>query len=547
MRTFRKFGKDEKDENGDYLFVTEDPQGIIHNGYRGEQHNIMALVGNGFDTAIMKAIGKSHTPSYGDFYNYIEYERDLTDDNEIWKQIKKSKDDGKTVDVEELISDIIDSGKFKHEEIKKWVYELCGEESKYLNDIVTYDVLYRINEKLKDKLLGYQSMSFFMDDIAEEDIDKFKVFFSGFPFEKGITNKGDLFNYLFVDFCYTQLIDDYLYLDGDTNLGHKKSTRNIQFWYPSKKEDKSNRDNWNYNNGYVLYEVIHPHGYQNVPRSILFGPGQKDGDNVGDKKRKFLKSYCAQYPRMYGGYFKDAELFIAFGMSLSHADGWWMNMIYNELMQRRKKRLIIYFFLADLAKEKLDSKSVINQEFYDWFDYDTVDDEIEPKINPNKKSTDSGYTFAKKCIGITNDGEPDPNSDIRGFIKDYFVRHKRKKKTTTIKEVIKEELVIRFLKAVKGYLNDEDFSVDRKYNTIKNRVCVVLFTRNTTSFLGFTPVFEPGTKGYPRFYGGNDFEGKVCEYDKNIQPQYGCSNNNTIVSKEKQVGKVIGDRHDYIC
>lgn len=49
---------------------------------------ISFLVGNGFDVAILEALGSKHTTTYGEFYDYINWNK--SKDNEICKDINEN-------------------------------------------------------------------------------------------------------------------------------------------------------------------------------------------------------------------------------------------------------------------------------------------------------------------------------------------------------------------------------------------------------------------------------------------------------------------------
>ena len=59
------------------------------------------------------------------------------------------------------------------------------------------------------------------------------------------------------------------------------------------------------------------------------------------REKRLIKSYWARYDVMYKSYFEDAELFIIYGMSISESDGWWMDQIFDAILQRNAE-LIIY-------------------------------------------------------------------------------------------------------------------------------------------------------------------------------------------------------------
>ena len=159
---------------------------------------------------------------------------------------------------------------------------------------------------------------------------------------KNVTSHYDLFNFLFVNFNYTALFDNYIFLDTaqfDPHI-YKGVDRNFDFYNESIPKNPSNETIWS---SYLMADVIHPHGTQNIPRSIIFGadiPSCKP-----NSKEKFLnKPFVAQNDNKYFDFFDNTELFIIYGMSLGLTDSWWLDSIFEQLMKEDKQsELIIYW------------------------------------------------------------------------------------------------------------------------------------------------------------------------------------------------------------
>lgn len=100
----------------------------------------------------------------------------------------------------------------------------------------------------------------------------------------------------------------------------------------------------------MLTDIIHPHGIQEIPRSILFGIDMDIYDKGRSKEKRLVKSYWAQYDIKYQSYFDEAELFIIFGMSLSITDGWWLDQMFDTILSGNAE-LIIYKYKAEKAEE----------------------------------------------------------------------------------------------------------------------------------------------------------------------------------------------------
>jgi hypothetical protein len=92
---------------------------------------------------------------------------------------------------------------------------------------------------------------------------------------------------------------------------------------------------------YLIYEVLHLHGVQDVPRSILFGVDIPDYDAGTAPQKRLIKSYLSQYEAKYKSYIDNADLFIIYGMSLGKTDAWWLDKIYDAILSRGVE-LIIY-------------------------------------------------------------------------------------------------------------------------------------------------------------------------------------------------------------
>ena len=104
-----------------------------------------------------------------------------------------------------------------------------------------------------------------------------------------------------------------------------------------------------------MTDIVHPHGYQNIPRSLLFGI--ENNEYISDRVlNRFNKSYWAQDNPKYKSYFNDVELFIIYGTSIGETDNWWWENIFDSLLNKNSE-LIIYFY-KDKDIEKDDVKSI---------------------------------------------------------------------------------------------------------------------------------------------------------------------------------------------
>lgn len=299
------------------------------------QHNIMVLVGNGFDLALLKRYKdgrmKGKTSSYEDFYEYVKYYNLSDSDNILFRKMTEDLESGKDnwSDFELTISELVKDGSIGKDEIEQSIDEFQAHFTRFLNDLVDADLLLKINSDVQEKKLAMQSLAHFMKDLGRGcDIE--------FPLK---TQHYDLYNFAFFNFNYTSLLDNYLHLDkGQFDPHHWKSAdRNFDF-YPDLGVRRRNPTIWS---SYLVTDIIHPHGIQSVPRSILFGIDLPKYHKGKSEEKRLIKSYWAQYDVKYKPYFDEAELFIIYGMSISKTDGWWMDQIFDAILQNNAE-LIIY-------------------------------------------------------------------------------------------------------------------------------------------------------------------------------------------------------------
>lgn len=184
--------------------------------------------------------------------------------------------------------------------------------------------------------MGKKALSGFLGDLSQEDYEKMD-----FP-EK--TGHYHMYNYVFVNFNYTSLFDNYIYLDKYQFEPHPYKTVDTNFdFHPNpngfSKMGMDERTVWS---SFVMVDTIHPHGYQNIPRSLLFGI--ENNEYVSDRVlNRFNKSYWVQSNQKYKSYFDDVSLFIIYGTSIGETDNWWWKNVYNCLLNGNSE-LIIYFY-----------------------------------------------------------------------------------------------------------------------------------------------------------------------------------------------------------
>lgn len=194
--------------------------------------------------------------------------------------------------------------------------------SAFLDSVVNPQILTALSSKVRKGKSTVRSLEGFIEDVDD----------SGAHGRLSTLQRmdiGDLFNFRFVDFNYTPLLDNYIYLDKEQFDPHpyRQSDRNMNF--------RPNPHGFDHRIGfkggsmvsYVVTEVVHPHGAQHTPRSILFGI---DSAAAGRADR-LAKPYWAQNAVRHESYFGETHLFIIFGCSLGSSDQWWWSHIASAL------------------------------------------------------------------------------------------------------------------------------------------------------------------------------------------------------------------------
>lgn len=316
------------------------------------QHNIMVLVGNGFDIQVTRHYKSRFSPRYSAFYHYLTA-RDFESTNLVVQQMASAKQLGQTnwSDVEAAIGSLLRHGGATRsaEAVYEATLAVQTAFSEYLELVAPPELLARIGKDSSSNSLAISSMADWIGDVAEAS-PTFDAF--AFPAE---TDHYDLFNYLFVNFNYTPLLDDYVFRDGQQfqPQAYQYADRNFQFRPNPRNHPRGHGNHETRWSSYVRSEVIHPHGQQAIPRSLLFGIDAPDGFDQGrEAKRRLMKPYWAMNRIEYSHLFPDTRLFIIFGCSLGESDGWWWRRVYEALNHQTaegsaQSELIIYWWSPD--------------------------------------------------------------------------------------------------------------------------------------------------------------------------------------------------------
>ena len=296
------------------------------------QLNIFVLVGNGFDISVLRKYNqgkmKGKTTSYSDFYDYITYFNLSDDSNILYKKMIEDKANNKEnwSDFENTIAELLDDKETNIKELEKCVDEFQDYFTRFLNDLVDTNTLLALNKDVIKNELSKQSLQNFSNDLGKLDFIK-------------RTKHYDLFYYVFANLNYTSLLDNYIYMDKLQFDPHPYKTIDTNFSFIINQKYKNTSPTiWS---SYLMYEVLHLHGFQDVPRSILFGVDIPDYDAGTAPQKRLIKSYLSQYEAKYKSYIDTADLFIIYGMSLGKTDAWWLDKIYDAILSRGVE-LIIY-------------------------------------------------------------------------------------------------------------------------------------------------------------------------------------------------------------
>lgn len=304
------------------------------------QYNVLALVGNGFDIQALSGLGSPSDTRYESFYHYLKY-RKFDSRNKIFEcmEILRGIADNWS-DIESAIGRLLTNDRVSPSVIAADLKGVQREFSTFLDQVVTPEILTRLSDHAISNSSSMLSFTEFLGDIQDAD----EYYNMRLPRR---INIGDLFNFKFVNFNYTTLLDDFVYLDQVQFDPHpyEWSDRNINFHpnphgHPSSDEYPDFRPERGsfYMASYLVSEVIHPHGIQYTPRSLLFGV-----DDAPKHARKLAKPYWAQNKVKYGPLFPETDLFIVFGCSLGETDRWWWRAIVDGLRANEQADLIIYW------------------------------------------------------------------------------------------------------------------------------------------------------------------------------------------------------------
>ena len=350
------------------------------------QINIMALFGNGVDSQLMEYLGSPYRTSYQNFYNYLCY-KNFDKDNMIFQKMTEDKKDNEKdpnikknwSDFENSLIEIFNENnsineKRLEERLTDDFNHFQVEFSNFLNEIITPNMLAQLGKDSSKSELAISSFQKFLADLDKNNFKKLR-----FPSK---VDDHKLFNWEILNFNYTSMLDNILVLDKEQYDPHFRKHSDSQIYFAARPEKYENDyKSWQRNtyfHSYLMTNITHPHGYQNVPKSMLFGFDNEE--QIKDEKKRFLaknflKPYWAQNDKKYKSYFNNTDLFILYGLSLGDSDFWWWNNILNSLLETDSE-LIIYNYNSNNESDN----ATINR-FIDVATHKKLDDEELDKLH----------------------------------------------------------------------------------------------------------------------------------------------------------------------
>ena len=310
-------------------------------------HKIMVFIGNGFDIAVLKKYGKGITTSYDSFYSFFKYKYPDRNNNLLVEQMAKAKAESKEnwsdfeAILDEKLYSLSGNSKEQIDKLNEDLSEIQQAFSRFLNDVIDDDIINNISkandiivENNKNCAIRLLEGSFLMDLSKEQ--------YEAMGFHNNFDNNESL-KYTFINFNYTSLLDNYLYLKKEIfdPTPYSTSNNNIVLNLNPNRYGKHR----GFHDPYVQLmpvDIFHPHGIQDVPKSLLFGIENKEYCNIRDHRRVFVKSLWAQCRPKYQDQFSETELFIIYGCSIGKSDNWWWSRIYERLTDKNSAELIIY-------------------------------------------------------------------------------------------------------------------------------------------------------------------------------------------------------------
>lgn len=357
----------------------------------------MAFVGNGFDLQVMHDYTSPTNTRYESFYYYLKL-ISFDTDNLIYSRMKTLKAQGKEnwSDIEESLTELIyDKGELGVPKLKADLTKIQEKFADFLDTAVPATLPVQLGADSMNNKLAINSLLSFIGDLSKDQIKNHK-------FNRNSSHY-DIYNFMFVNFNYTSLLDNYIYLDQAQfdPLPFNGVDRNFTFQVnPAGHKGIGIRPGDNYSS-YLVTDLIHPHGSQGIPRSLLLGTDAPPGMVKNqDQTLRLSKPFWAQNKIRYQHLFEDTELYIIFGCSLGQSDKWWWKNIANSLnkdtpytrrtenyngLETFKPEVIIYWYDSELTT----SEEYIRRKFLEVASMPERYDELEEYIQVIVYNSDS--------------------------------------------------------------------------------------------------------------------------------------------------------------
>ena len=352
----------------------------------GYQHNIMMLVGNGFDISALQMLEADYRTTYTSFFYFLKAQNfnpqnvlfSLMNDLRIKHEGAQTNNEqaySNWSDFEVALQQLLDEqSSISQAKLREDLQQLQQAFSRYLDIVGSPDILNRLDRQAKQNGWADLTFSRFLEDLNEEQHRRIELARS--------FNHYHLLNVNVINFNFTFLLDNYLFLDQHQFDPHRHlhADRNFSFW-PNRRDFRYNGSEGNKRtvwSSYLMTEIHHPHGVQQVPRSLLFGVDASDDVAKKGSEMKLEKPFWAQTPRRFQKMIAESELFIIFGSSLGSTDRWWWRHILAAV--GRGAQVIIYQYVADLSSTSITedtSRDTFVKENFDraLFDTESLDDQ----------------------------------------------------------------------------------------------------------------------------------------------------------------------------
>lgn len=358
------------------------------------QRNITVIVGNGFDLSVLNHYRQQLTTSYKSFYYYLR-SINFSEDNLIFGKMidSKRKNAENWSDFEAALETLTSEFAHRSEKILADLSDIQSHFSAFLNSVITPGLVTALDHDSQIAKWAYRSHSEFLADLSETQLAK-----CYFP-----TNlwHGNCFNFNFFNLNYTPLLDIYLHLDRYQYNPRHFITSDRNFWFRINPDNVNARPSLTANSqtgcaAYLRTKLYHPHGQQNIPRSLLFGTGEIPPDPT------FSKGHWAQLEYKYKGIMEATDLFIVFGASLGNTDSWWWKSIAHRISEPNEKpaEAIIYQFDSG-RHDRRDRRNKIIDTFKQQLDgFSRYSDQTDERIHSVLYSSPYDISF----LGL----KPDP-------------------------------------------------------------------------------------------------------------------------------------------